>query len=544
MEIDLFRLPLDTSYQSLEKFNGIKFTRREIDIVSCIISGRAATKTIASFLSIEPKTVEVHTRNIRLKLECNSRENIVNFIEKAGKFLETRQHYFLLFTQSAFEQKLRQLSSLIIQKNFSCLIVYEKPYELFTEQLRKYFKYLGIEGVFRIKETDKPLNDLFQGIDSQSIAHCLLVTSPLWLKQFLLKENLEDARLSQVLQYPEAITFVSLGKAPEEMCQEMHEINSMAHIRFGNSESYYLSFFDLFKKLFPNIIFDNLISEFKEQYNAFNNNFSDKNSFISTSERKYSEHRRQVFYHLFSNFVKKQSGKLWISSLLCISVFCTFILAFKGNSPDKIIPVNQIQKNKAIRSDLPLPYDNLILKRPNIMKHIEGALRGEDGIQAVALVGIGGAGKTTIARQYAHQQNSEVIWEMNAETKEKLIGSFESLAYSLAKTEIERKILKGLQEIKDFKERIEKIILFIKERLKTYSSWFLIYDNVDKFSDIEKYFPNDSKAWGKGKIIITTRDSNIKNNNYIKHVFQVAELTQEEKLSLFIKIVDTEDRKL
>ena len=59
--------------ENLSSINNIKFTQREIDIISFIVNGRS-TKKIASYLSISPKTVENYVRNIMLKLECNSRE--------------------------------------------------------------------------------------------------------------------------------------------------------------------------------------------------------------------------------------------------------------------------------------------------------------------------------------------------------------------------------------------------------------------------------------------------------------------------------------
>lgn len=66
----------------LETINGVKLTRREVDIISFFICGRSAKK-FASFFFISPKTVENHTHNIMLKLGCNSRESIIDFIEKS-----------------------------------------------------------------------------------------------------------------------------------------------------------------------------------------------------------------------------------------------------------------------------------------------------------------------------------------------------------------------------------------------------------------------------------------------------------------------------
>lgn len=50
------RLPEDIYYRDLEVINEIKFTPREIEVIAFIVSGRA-TKKIASFLSLSPKTV-------------------------------------------------------------------------------------------------------------------------------------------------------------------------------------------------------------------------------------------------------------------------------------------------------------------------------------------------------------------------------------------------------------------------------------------------------------------------------------------------------
>ncbi|MBW8309867.1 MAG: helix-turn-helix transcriptional regulator [Candidatus Paracaedibacteraceae bacterium] len=87
-----------------KNMEGIPFTPREIDILASILSGKTV-KTIAYLLTISPKTVETHMRNLMLKLNCNSREGIINFIEKTGKFSFFRQHYENLLVQTQFEKK-------------------------------------------------------------------------------------------------------------------------------------------------------------------------------------------------------------------------------------------------------------------------------------------------------------------------------------------------------------------------------------------------------------------------------------------------------
>jgi hypothetical protein len=93
-------------------------------------------------------------------------------------------------------------------------------------------------------------------------------------------------------------------------------------------------------------------------------------------------------------------------------------------------------RGNAIQSDLALPSESVFLNRSELIQEIEHNLSGRD-IQTVALVGMGGSCKTTLARQYAR---------------------------ALAKTDEGKMILRGFQEIKNPNEKEEKIIQFVKER--------------------------------------------------------------------------------
>ena len=57
----------------LEIINDIKFTLKEIDVISALINGKSI-KSIAALLNLSPKTVETHLRNIKQKLNCSSKE--------------------------------------------------------------------------------------------------------------------------------------------------------------------------------------------------------------------------------------------------------------------------------------------------------------------------------------------------------------------------------------------------------------------------------------------------------------------------------------
>src|SRR5262249_12346298 len=116
-----------------------------------------------------------------------------------------------------------------------------------------------------------------------------------------------------------------------------------------------------------------------------------------------------------------------------------------------------------------IPADSTLLIRDELLSQIHQALNNQDEIQTLALVGIGGAGKTTIARLYAREQTCPVVWEINSETQESIICSFENLAYALSQTEDEKKILRGLSKMSNPKDKEDKIILFVREKLRSQS---------------------------------------------------------------------------
>ncbi len=78
--------------------NGLKigraiFTRREIDIMSCLLNNRG-NKKIGILLNISHKTVEAHNRNITQKIGCNSRDCVRDYIYKCKKNTVLYRHYF------------------------------------------------------------------------------------------------------------------------------------------------------------------------------------------------------------------------------------------------------------------------------------------------------------------------------------------------------------------------------------------------------------------------------------------------------------------
>ncbi len=225
------------------------------------------------------------------------------------------------------------------------------------------------------------------------------------------------------------------------------------------------------------------------------------------------------------------SGKLRMSYVLFFLVIMSMTVASIYNLSSK--------ETFCVRSTLTVPAQDSMLQRKDILKNIEGILSSQDGIQTVVLTGIGGAGKTTLARQYARHQNATVIWEINAETRDGMVRSFEDLADGLCQSKTEKDTFREILETKDVEKREQKMLFLITELLRRHSNWVLIFDNIEKLNDVRPFLPEDEQLWGKGKVVITTRKPSKHRNP--EHIIRLNELTEKQKLDLFLGII--KDRK-
>ena len=89
---------------NIEFINGVYFTPREMEIISCILNVRGVKK-IASILSISPRTVEGHIQNILLKISSNSQEHIKDLVERSEQISQLKNYYLdLLITSFLIQQ--------------------------------------------------------------------------------------------------------------------------------------------------------------------------------------------------------------------------------------------------------------------------------------------------------------------------------------------------------------------------------------------------------------------------------------------------------
>lgn len=532
-------LPQGVCTSDLENVNGVKFTHREIDIIAYLLSGKSA-KTIATCLSIAPKTIETHMRNIMMKVECNSRDGIIEFIEKSKKLPLFKEHYINLLTNTFFEEQLSKITIELGKESPTCMIIYWDDREPF-HNLEKHLRLAGIKISSRVKESQlffsPPIND---GESGEGKFIIYIISREMIEQEVVNKKGEVISFIQKLRETPNSIIALFSSRNTHNDC--LQSLNSIGDVHGLEQKSYYDFFFMVFKKLLPNINLEPIISDFTK-YNEIIDSTSDiapkessqeNNSLLNT---KLLSSLRTYIKNFFP-ISRLMKYPLFIGSSISIGIF--LIWSFIGEGKNVPISTKNMACNVAAKTDLSIPSSSVLLDRPYLLEKIDKSLKGQHAIQTIALTGTGGAGKTTLARQYVRQQNANVVWEINAKSEKDLYDSFEELADSLSKTE-EKGKLRDIRDIKDTKEREKKIVLFVRGQLQKLSNWILVFDNVEKFADLQNYFPRDPSLWGRGKIILITKDNNIKNNNNINETIQVGELSSDEKRALFTKIMTNGD---
>lgn len=492
--------------EHLKTLSDISFTAREIDIITCILHNRGEKK-IAFLLAIAPKTVSVHVRNIMIKLNCSSKDQIIDFAEKSGKLKIFRQYYSNLLIITNFESALTRIGKLFNKDGFTLELIIKEDCNIadipMLQQIQKHLKLANIS-----MQANRNTKDI---------------------KEKTLYINLAIEPFSQGVN----IIF-EIEKTTEA-------------VKFNAENNYYFLLLELLANIINKPEIKQVSEEFKKDYQLFrdyrveeNGKFQDKynnvHGFPVSAYSFYKSHNSEIFYNLWiqiSYFLKKN---FYLFVLLSIFIVGSGSLTLYYSNELNLTQASQ--KILSVRSDLILPVESTLLNRFDIINEIKEKFQViEDRIKIIALIGPGGAGKTILARQYTHQEESSIIWEINSETRESLKSSFEDLAEALATKEKKQEILIELKKLQNQKEREEKIIHFVKTQLLLNSNWFLIYDNVENLAEIQEHLPRDFKTWGNGKIILTTRDSNIQTNKHVNDTVLVGELAADQKNTLFAKIM-------
>ena len=115
---------------------------------------------------------------------------------------------------------------------------------------------------------------------------------------------------------------------------------------------------------------------------------------------------------------------------------------------------------------------------------------GRPGPRLVALYGLGGAGKTSVAVEYAHRHLAEVAvcWQFPAEDPAVLAAEFAVLAAQL-----------GARELVDSRDPVAAVHAVLARQE---AGWLLVFDNAPDRASIEPFLP----PAGPGRVLITTQN--------------------------------------
>lgn len=204
--------------ENLTLINGIKFTFREIDILACILHIRG-DKKIADICNITTATVSTHINNIKNKIGANSKDQIIDFIEKSTFSQIFNKYYIILRVKSHFEKALLAIAKQINTKPITIYCdsnIHIDPalYKMITEHL----------AIANIKLS--PSTTEANTIDLQSIKE-----ESYYLNFFaLLSQIINEAKIHPIYLEFKSKYQILTSAYEEPILTEAHETSSPVHL--------------------------------------------------------------------------------------------------------------------------------------------------------------------------------------------------------------------------------------------------------------------------------------------------------------------------
>jgi len=139
------------------------------------------------------------------------------------------------------------------------------------------------------------------------------------------------------------------------------------------------------------------------------------------------------------------------------------------------------------------PRPAFLAGREELLAELDARLAGppgHPGPRLVALCGMGGAGKTSVAVEYAHRHLAGVgvCWQFAAEDPAVLAAEFAVLAAQL-----------GAREVMDARDPVASVHAVLA---RAGAGWLLVFDNVPDRASVEAFVP----PAGPGRMLITTQN--------------------------------------
>jgi hypothetical protein len=158
---------------------------------------------------------------------------------------------------------------------------------------------------------------------------------------------------------------------------------------------------------------------------------------------------------------------------------------------DTRLPADRAAGRRAAGPALRLaPRPVFLAGREELLAELDARLDGGPGPRVVALCGLGGAGKTSVAIEYAHRHLAEVAvcWQFAAEDPAVLAAEFAVLAAQL-----------GAREAADPRDPVASVHGVLA---RARAGWLVVFDNVPDRAAVAAFVP----PAGPGRVLITTQN--------------------------------------
>ena len=165
----------------------------------------------------------------------------------------------------------------------------------------------------------------------------------------------------------------------------------------------------------------------------------------------------------------------------------------------------------------------MLAGREELLTELDAWLSADDGPapRVVALCGLGGAGKTSVAVEYAYRHLAQVgvVWQFPAENATVLAAGFAELAAQL-----------GARSLADARDPVASVHAVLA---RFAAPWLLIFDNAADLDGVAAFLP----PAGPGRVLITSQ-----NPNWPGQVLEVPVLDPDAAAGFLVSRTDDLDR--